>query len=225
MVLVRTTMSSRPSPTVSTSVHSTGCGVSINSNGTELNTTDSLVGCEVTTFANSMTKFRPLPSLEFVKQIFKYDPLSGELIPIIPRKNWNYGPKSGYRTVRLQGNRYNISRICWLLGKEEDPGDYEVDHIDRNPFNNSLSNLRLATRNQQLANRRRTSKSLLPKGVAYQKHRRNYCACWGNNGLKESVCGFKSADEAALYYLWNTRHHGEFADPLPISACPPKPNN
>jgi hypothetical protein len=170
-----------------------------------------------------MTQCYPLPSIEIVEALFEYNPLTGELTPVKPRKNWTDSPKSGYQTVRIEGRRYNISRICWLLGTKQDPGDLEIDHIDRDPYNNALSNLRLATRSQQLSNRRRTSSSQLPKGVTFNKRRNTYGATWGENGRKRNLSGFDTAEEAHLFYLWNTRHHGEFADPLPISACPPRP--
>jgi len=170
-------------------------------------------------------RFRPLPPLELVQAQFTYDPDEGILKPLVPRKNWSDSPKSGYQTARLMGHRYNIARICWYLQTGQDPGELEVDHRDRDPFNNRFSNLRLSTRAQQLANRRRTSHTDLPKGVSFIAARNSYSVAWGASGTKRTVGGFDSVEEAHLFYLWNTRHHGVFADPLPISACPPLPRD
>jgi hypothetical protein len=167
---------------------------------------------------------RPLPSLETVASLFHYDADTGMLTPVTHRKNWIPGPKSGYATIRINEQRYNVSRVCWLLGTGKDPGTFEIDHINRDKFDNRLANLRLATRSQQLANRERTSASTLPKGVSFMAERNCYQAAWGKNGRKHTASGFATAEEAHLFYLWQTRHHGEFAELLPISACPPPPS-
>lgn len=169
-------------------------------------------------------KHRPLPSYDVVSDLFGYDPDTGIIYPHRPIKGFLAKPKSGYNTITIQGHRFNISRICWLLATQQDPGDYEVDHINRDHNDNRIQNLRLATRSEQLANRNRTSSKKLPKGVAYCSSRNTYVASWGKNGHKYNAAGFATAEEAHLYYLWNTRHHGEFADKLPISACPPPPS-
>ena len=168
-------------------------------------------------------KFRPLPDIKILLENFNYDPESGILIRNFPNKKRPVIYKSGYNTARINGFRYNISRICWKIATGNDPGNMEIDHIDRDPFNNKFNNLRLSTRSQQLANRTRTSSTNLSKGVTYHKNRNRYYACWGENGNKINVGGFLTEEEARLFYLWNTRHHKEFADELPISACPPHP--
>ena len=46
-----------------------------------------------------------------------------------------------------------LSRVVYAWFHEICPAEYDVDHIDNNPFNNSISNLQLLTRKQNL-NRR-----------------------------------------------------------------------
>lgn len=68
----------------------------------------------------------------------------------------------------------------------------EVDHIDRNPANNSPFNLRLTTRR---GNGMNSSIHLLAKGV-YQCANGTWRACHVLNGRQLSVSGFVTEAEA-----------------------------
>lgn len=66
---------------------------------------------------------------------------------------YDYG--SGYYKVSIKGRRYRTSHlVLYLSGVYPEAGQTEVDHIDRNPRNNALSNLRWTDRSGNLANRR-----------------------------------------------------------------------
>ena len=57
-----------------------------------------------------------------------------------------------------------------------------IDHIDRNPKNNDLSNLRFASRNLQQINRNiRTDNTTGTKGVIFDKCHNRYIASWSVN--------------------------------------------
>ena len=61
----------------------------------------------------------------------------------------------GYYIVRLQGRNFRAHQIVLLLNNIlPAEGQNEVDHIDRNPANNLLSNLRWTHRSGNLGNRR-----------------------------------------------------------------------
>jgi hypothetical protein len=63
----------------------------------------------------------------------------------------------GYHYVGLYENKnrkyYYIHRLVLTLFKGECPNGYECDHIDRNPSNNHIDNLRWVTRYENLMNR------------------------------------------------------------------------
>jgi hypothetical protein len=59
-------------------------------------------------------------------------------------------------SIKLPGmtekKRLQLHHFVWILKTGEEPNS-EVDHIDRSPLNNQLSNLRLATRQEQNQNK------------------------------------------------------------------------
>ena len=77
--------------------------------------------------------------------------------------------KKGYYQVRLYddsgklGKLQYIHRLVWETFKGEIPKGLEIDHIDSNPCNNSLSNLQLLSRrdNNDKYNRKQNGGTLL----------------------------------------------------------------
>jgi hypothetical protein len=72
--------------------------------------------------------------------------------------------RDGYIRVRFDGKEYRAHRLIWELHFGEIPENMFIDHIDGNPKNNDINNLRLVTRQQNNANR--SDKKGLPKGVS-----------------------------------------------------------
>jgi len=65
----------------------------------------------------------------------------------------------------VDGRNYKAHRLAWLWCHGPIPEGLEVDHKDSNPANNAISNLRLATSQQQKANTK-SRKPGHPKGGA-----------------------------------------------------------
>ncbi|UMZ14728.1 HNH endonuclease [Pseudomonas sp. MPFS] len=93
--------------------------------------------------------------------LFTYNPESPTGLdcrePIEPRKG------SGYWTYSLKGKLYAAHRVVYELHHGPIPSGMMIDHKDRDPMNNHIDNLRLATRGQNASNS--ISKRSLPKGV------------------------------------------------------------
>jgi hypothetical protein len=75
---------------------------------------------------------------------------------------------TGYRTIGYQGIMALEHRIVWMLHHGEIPAGLEIDHINRNPSDNRIENLRLATPRQNKWNRK---KQELPICLRHQRGR------------------------------------------------------
>lgn len=117
--------------------------------------------------------------------------------------------RDGYIRIRISGKEYRAHRIIWEMHKGPIPEGMLVDHIDRDVFNNRIENLRLATRQQNNANKGKVSGSL-PKGVV--KVGSKYRARIYHNGKHYSLGNYTTAEEAGEAYRTEAlRLNGEFA--------------
>lgn len=86
-----------------------------------------------------------------------------------------------------------------------------VDHTNHNQLDNRKSNLRFATRSQNMMNRFKNSTSLY-KGLLYDKKKKLYRVIIKANGICYRLGRYKDPHIAALVYdLWSKELHGEFA--------------
>jgi hypothetical protein len=124
--------------------------------------------------------------------------------------------KSGHRNVFLYVNKkligYSESNIVWFLKKGEWP-EKEVDHIDGNPQNNKLENLRLATRSEQTRNRIAGKFGRANKGVYKREYGNKWSAQIWLNGICKNLGTFDSEEEAVeIRKLATEMMHKEFAN-------------
>lgn len=94
-----------------------------------------------------------------------------------------------------------LHRIIWELHNVPIPHGFEIDHIDGNKLNNQLINLRLVTRSQNNANRKkRGGCSCKYKGVSWDKERERWEACINIDGKRIHLGRFSSQFKAAHAY-------------------------
>lgn len=114
---------------------------------------------------------KPLPPIDVITSVFDVDTKEGTIrFHSRPREqftseriwiSWNNRfagqvagsiTKQGYHAVRFGRERYLAHRIIWKIWTGGDEPE-ELDHIDRNPLNNSVTNLRAATRSENNRNK------------------------------------------------------------------------
>lgn len=119
----------------------------------------------------------------------------------------------GYRYFQLNGKNISAHRAAIAISTLAWPENH-VDHIDGNPSNNRLSNLRGATRHQNLRNqKKRTGVTTSQfKGVYFHKRARKWVAQAQAYDSKKYLGLFCSEEDAAKAYdAFAAAEFGEFA--------------
>lgn len=65
----------------------------------------------------------------------------------------------GYVRITIDGATDYAHRLAWQMERGPVPPDMEIDHIDHNPSNNKIGNLRMVTRSGNRKNRARDSRN------------------------------------------------------------------
>jgi hypothetical protein len=154
--------------------------------------------------------------IDQIRSVLEYDSTSGEM-----RWKVNKGParagnragsvaKDGYRHAYVFGKTFQEHRLAWFMFYGVWPEQY-IDHIDGNPSNNAISNLRdvSATINQQ--NQRRPNKKNKSSGyLGATFSDGKFSARIRVDGKPRYLGRFATAEEAHSAYLQAKRklHEG-----------------
>jgi hypothetical protein len=108
---------------------------------------------------------KPLPPVEYLRQRLRYEPETGKLYwrehPSMPT-HWNTryaGAEAftadfkGYRLGTFGYKRYLAHRVAWALHHGQWPSD-SLDHVNHNPADNRIENLREAPHSDNMKNMR-----------------------------------------------------------------------
>jgi len=129
-----------------------------------------------------MPKFRPLPPVERLREVFEIDYTSpsglknritrGRLKAGLPAGN-----KSFYWVAAIDGKYYSVQRLVYAIHHGTDPGHFMVDHINRDRFDNRVENLRLVLHPLNAINTGMFSHNKTGvRGVSYNKRDNVYYA-------------------------------------------------
>jgi hypothetical protein len=171
-------------------------------------------------------------SIDELQQLLSYNPETGDLIwrvrPLSMFTNenqcnaWNsrFAGKiagkihpNGYRRIGLMYAVYPAHHLAWAIhhGEEVAKG-IEIDHINHNPSDNRIKNLRLATRRENSRNRRGAkNKTSKYKGVSYAPRSDRWLAHIRINGKSTHLGSFETEELAHAAYCETAKKlHGEF---------------
>lgn len=145
-----------------------------------------------------------------VAEMFDYDP-SDRQNPLVlkvdldskRRKGMRIGFSCGnskYQRVAINGKRYALASLVWAYHTGEFPDPLVIDHIDHNPCNNSIDNLRAVTQAENTRNMalHKSNKSGY-SGVFFNKGKRRWYA-FGYEGQKQ-ICLGSSKDKTEAIAL------------------------
>jgi hypothetical protein len=155
--------------------------------------------------------------VESMQSILAYDAVTGDLLWRHDRSSHRAkaGSIAGSRkfdsltgrpkSIELCINKvmYQAHRIVWAIVTGVDaPSHLQIDHENRDPFDNRIGNLRLATPAQNNANRiYRNRKRALPKGVYQPRGSRRFFANIEAGGRRRFLGSFATAEEAHSAYM------------------------
>jgi hypothetical protein len=114
----------------------------------------------------------------------------------------------------IGGKNYSLHRIIWTHFYGEDPGSFQIDHIDGVRGNNRISNLRLANCFENARNTKAPKRNTSGvKGVSWDKKNFKWRAQIKVAGLRTNIGRFNTIEEAELAVrAAREKYHREFAN-------------
>lgn len=165
-----------------------------------------------------------LPTQAYLREWLAYDPETGifrwikEPRPIRPCLGEVAGTTTAdYVLIKLPGfgTQIGAHRLAWIYVHGLTIGGAELDHIDTNPLNNAIGNLRLATSSEQKRNKKVQSnnRSGLKGAYYHAAHKGKKWRTQIKVGERLIFLGyFHTAQEAhEAYGRAAVEHFGEFA--------------
>lgn len=146
--------------------------------------------------------------LEELRRVLNYNPDTGVM-------TWKFavgnrikaGSPAGYVSqgrlrITFRGDYYYAHRLAWLLTYGKWPEKF-VDHIDGNPLNNRITNLRDVSHNVNSQNQReaRVDNQTGLLGVSPYKKSGKFKATIQVNGKAKHLGYFSTKEEAYMVYL------------------------
>ena len=155
---------------------------------------------------NNTVKIRTELTAEMLRSLLDYNPDTG-VFTWRPRANgwWEGGVAGspdgwGHTRIRIYSKSHGAHRLAWLYVYGEWPKD-QVDHIDGNPANNAIRNLRDVDNSVNQQNRKRASAASSHGFMGTTKTRYGWVAKIRAEGKYCYLGTFGTPEEASAAYL------------------------
>ena len=158
---------------------------------------------------------------ERLKSLLDYNPETGKFIwRVSKRRGVKAGSEAGninsngkYRCIGIDGKKYSAHRLAWLWYYGRWPED-QIDHINHNPDDNRIENLREVSNQENQRNRRLSRNNTSGRvGVHWHKMEEKWRASIKSNGkniflgrFKEKEDAIKAREEAEVKYKFHKNH-------------------
>ena len=154
-------------------------------------------------------------SKEVLNDLFLYQ--DGCLIRKVGQGNRKAGTivgckqKTGYLIAQISKRFYYVHRLVFMMHHGYMPKT--IDHIDGNPSNNRIENLRPCTQTENACNKtKQINNSSGHKNVYWASHHKRWVACVNYKGKKYTFGTFKNLDDAvSAAQTGRAKIHGKFA--------------
>lgn len=151
----------------------------------------------------NLTEIVPAKAIELTQELLKslvsYDPKTGAFVwlktmgfKIKGERAGTYNKKTGRGQIAINRKRYPTSRLAWFYMTGSWPKN-EIDHIDRNPSNDTFGNLRDVTKSQNEMNK-------LARGYHFCATSKKWVARYVIRGKVTHVGYFNTEQQAKTAY-------------------------
>jgi hypothetical protein len=137
-----------------------------------------------------------------LKEAFQYDPATGIVTWKLPAKGRTLERplgtpiKGGYLILTFKRRQHLLHRVAWLLANGAWP-EGDIDHINGDPSDNRICNLRDVPHVENMRNQKLPSDNKSGRiGVLYRKRDKVWCARISVNGKRVHLGSFKTKEDA-----------------------------
>jgi hypothetical protein len=153
-----------------------------------------------------------LPTLDDLRSLLRYDPESGHFFWLVDRPRGSNArragdvagsmTRTGYWRLNVPGAQFAAHRVAFLFmtGAWPERG-VDIDHVDGNRTNNRWTNLRLASRSENVQNVIKPRRGCLHGFKGVKQTRGYWTAQLTVDGVRHYLGSFTSGESAHAAYL------------------------